>query len=235
MKHVIKNSLLLVTLFTMVILSGCSNNETTPTPKPEPPGTLPETPPPATLPTVISTVADVKSGKFSKGEEIFLYGYLTRQKSDDADEWYFTDDGGATELILDFPTSQLPAVDQKMLVYGGVDDIGEVDVIGWWPTDTPPTTPTPPDFPPPGVTPPALVITTVDDIVKGVKTGEVIMAGQLTHQQDDDCDEWIFNDGTGSLEMEFQSCNVPAVGTPVYIWGKTDGQYEIDVFSWDPQ
>ena len=235
MKNLIKNSILLFAIFTLSFISGCSKNEGTPTPTPKPPPEIPVTPPPGNLPTVISTVAQVRSGMFNKGDEIFLYGYLTRQKSGDDDEWYFTDDGGTTELILDFPTSQVPATNKNMLVYGGVDDIGEVDVIGWEEIATEPTTPTKPDFPPAGVTPPALLITTVDDIVKGVKTGEVIMAGKLTHQQDDDCDEWIFNDGTGSLEMEFPSCNVPALNVPFYVYGKTDGNYEVDVFSWEPQ
>lgn len=235
MNKIIKNSILLIAVFTLAFISGCNKNEGTLTPKPEPPTTLPKTPAPPTLPTVISTVAQVKSGMFSKGEEIFLYGYLTRQKSNDNDEWYFTDDGGVNELVLDFNTPQVPGIDKNILVYGGVDDIGEVNVIGWEEIATEPTTPTPPTFPPAGVTPPALVITSVDDIVKGVKTGEVIMAGQLTHQQDDDCNEWVFNDGTGSLEMEFPSCNVPAVGVPIYVYGITDGTYEVDAWQWTPQ
>ena len=235
MKKKLKLNYLSIVTTSLLIVWGCSSSND-PTPViPKPPPKIPEIPTSPGLPSVITPVSDIISGKFSKGDEVFLYGYLTRQKSNDDDEWFFTDDGGVNEIILDFPTSQVPAVNKNILVYGGVDDIGEVDVINWAPTDTKPTNPTPPTFPPPGVTPPNLEITTVDDIVKGVKTGEVIMAGQLTNRQDDDCNEWIFNDGTGSLEVEFPSCNVPAVGVPIYIYGKTDGNYEIDVFSWAPQ
>ena len=126
-------------------------------------------------------------------------------------------------------------MNKNILVYGGVDDVAEVDVISWQETDTEPTTPTPPPFPPTGVTPPPLVITSIADINNGTKIGEVIIAGQITHQDEDDCDEWQFSDGTGSLEVEFATCNVPAIGVPVYIYGKTDGNHEVDVFSWEPQ
>lgn len=235
MKKKIKYNTLLFVLTSLLIVWSCSKSDDPKPAIPNPPGTLPEIPPSPGQPTVITPVSDIRSGKISKGTEVYLYGYLTRQKNSDDDEWYFTDDGGATEIVLDFPTSQVPAVNKNMLVYGGVDDIGEVDVISWSLTDTKPTNPSPPTFPPAGVTPPNLEITTVDQIIKGLKSGEVIMAGQLTHRQDDDCDEWVFNDGTGSLEMEFQSCNVPAVGVPFYVYGKTDGNYEVDVFSWMPQ
>ena len=96
MNKIIKNSILLIAVFTLTFISGCSKNEATPTPLPEPPPTIPITPPPPTIPVVISTVAQVKSGILNKGDEIFLYGYLTRQKIDDHDEWYFTDDRGVT-------------------------------------------------------------------------------------------------------------------------------------------
>ena len=225
--------LILLTIVTIVLGSGCKKDDVTP--PNVPPTKVPTIPNPPNLPTVISSVADIKSGTISKGTEVFLYGYLTRQKNNDEDDWYFTDDGGSTEVILDFPTSQVPQLNKKMLVYGGVEDIGEVDVISWFLTDTKPPTPTPPTFPPAGVTPPELAISTVDQIVKGVKSGEVYLAGQLTHSQDDDCDEWVFNDGTGSLEVEFPSCHVPAIGVKIYIYGKTDGRYEVDVFSWQPQ
>jgi uncharacterized protein YdeI (BOF family) len=233
MKNLQRNYILIMVATVMVFSFGCTKENVTPV---EPPTKLPVIPPPTTgLPVDISSVADIKSGAITKGTEVFLYGYLTGQKSDDDDEWFFTDTEGETVIILDFPTSQVPAVNVKMLVYGGVEDAGEVDVINWLPAETKPETPTPPTFPPAGVTPPALEISTVDQIIKGVKTGEVIVAGKLTNQQDDDCDEWVFNDGTGSIEVEFSSCNVPAVGVPIYIWGKVDGRYEIDVFSWDPQ
>lgn len=235
MKKLLKSLFLLMMVSVLAIGFGCSKDETPENPVVKPPTKLPVTPPPTEIPTIISSVADIKSGAISKGTEVFLYGYLTSQKSDDADEWFFTDDGGTTEIILDFPTSKVPAVNEMIFVYGGVEDAGEVDVIGWDEEETKPINPIPPVSPPEGVTPPSLDISTVDDIIKGVKFGPVIMAGQLTHQQDDDCDEWVFNDGTGSIEMDFPSCNVPAVGIPVYVNGKTDGRYEIDVFTWEAQ
>lgn len=232
-----KNGLLAVMLI-LVLSIGCKKKDkVATTPTPVPPSEVPVTPPPTTpLPTVISSVDDVISGKINKGDELFLYGYLTRQKNIDDDEWYFTDDDGTTELILDFPTSQVPGINKNMLVYGAVDDIGEVDVISWQETDTEPTTPTPPVFPPAGVTPPPLVITSVADINNDVKFGEIIIAGHLTTNNTSDCDEQDFTDGTGTLEVEFQGCgNLPAVGQAIYIYGKTDGRYEVDVFSWMPQ
>ena len=123
-----------------------------------------------------------------------------------------------------------------MLVYGGVDDVGEVDVYTWLETDDKPTNPTPPPFPPAGVTPPDLTITKVSDINSGAKFGEMIIAGALTTNNTDDCDEQMFTDGTGTVEVEFQHCsNLPAVGVAIYIYGKSDGRYEFDVFSWEPQ
>lgn len=234
MKTLFRLNSLSILLTALLIFGACSKSDDPKPNVPNPPNKLPEIPPSPNPPSGLSTVADIRAGKYNKGDEVYLYGHLTKLKNSEGDEWFFTDDG-TNEIILDFPTSQVPAVGKKMLVYGGVDDIGEVDVISWQETETKPTDPKVPTFPPAGVNPPDLKITTVDDIVKDKVRGEVIMAGQLTNQQDDDCDEWVFNDGTGSIEVEFASCNVPAIGTPVYIYGKTDGRFEVDVFSWIPQ
>ena len=186
-------------------------------------------------PSDITRVVDIKSG--AKTGEVLLFGKLTRQKDNDADEYYFSDDGGTTEIVLDFPDKQLPPLNQNILVYGGVEDNNEVDVIAWRQVDSQPTPPVNPPVNPP--TNPDLKIDNVRDILSGSISGEVLVAGSTTSRvEDDDCDEWFFNDGTGTIKLDFPTCNVPNPGVPIYAYGSTtldDGQVEIDVRAWQAQ
>ena len=199
-----------------------------------PPNTLPVTPPnPAVAPSVITSVADVNNGQVPANTRVLVYGQLTTQAGDD-DEWNFDDGSGA--IVLDFPNNNVPTPGVNVLVLGSVDDDDgrrEIDVEAWAAETTKP--PEPVDPPDKGIdpTPPPLVITPVRDINNGDVTGEVILAGRLTERaQEGDCDEWFFTDGNGTVELDFSSCHVPMLNTPVYILGKVDSRTEVDVNDW---
>lgn len=220
---------ILIALSGLVIaLSGCNkSNDVTPS-IPKVPDKLPVTPPSPEQPTSLTPVTDIITGK--KTGEVFLYGNLTRKKNDDDNEWFFTDDG-SNEIVLDFPSSQVPDINKNILVYGGVEDVGEVDVFKWEEVDQKPVDPVDPPNPP--VTqPPTITITKVSDLTSSKTYGMVLLAGQITGHSDDDCDDgWIFSDGTDSIELDFPNCNVPAIGQPIYVYG-SGRRSEVDVQEW---
>ena len=93
-------------------------------PPTQPPVTPPDpTPPPLTL----TKVSDVLSG--NSPHEVILAGELTGPTSD-SDEWVFSD--GTGEIVLDFPSSNIPAVGTPIYVHGTVSS-SEIDVIAWRP------------------------------------------------------------------------------------------------------
>jgi uncharacterized protein YdeI (BOF family) len=86
------------------------------------------TPPdPTPPPLVLTTVAQVLSG--NSPHEVILAGALTGPTSD-SDEWIFSDDTG--NIVLDFPSSNIPAVGTPVYVHGTVGS-SEIDVIAWQP------------------------------------------------------------------------------------------------------
>ncbi len=193
------------------------------------------TPPnPGTAPSVITSVADINSGQVPRNTRVLVYGQVTTQVSDD--DWNFGDGSGT--IVLDFPNNDVPAPGVNVLVLGEVaDDDGrrEIDVEAWAAEATKPPEPVDPPDKRIDPTPPPLGITSVRDILNGTK-GEVILAGQLTElTEDNDCDEWYFTDGDGRIGLDFSSCHVPPVNTPVYILGKVDedaNSLEVDVWEW---
>ena len=231
MKKQIKHSLLLLSALGMLFIMSCSkdnNNEEPKLPR------YPTTPISPVKPTDFTSVATILSGSLSKGTEVLLYGYLTRQKpgDDDGDEWYFTDNG-TDETILDFPTSSnIPSLNQNIYVYGGIDDDNEVDVFNWQESNSKPD----PSIPPlPGDRNKGdLTITKVSDILSGKKAGSVYLAGATTTRTEDDCDEWNFDDGSGTIKLDFPTCNVPQSGQAIYVHGQTASD-EVDVWEWEPQ
>jgi len=188
---------------------------------------IPQTPPdPTPPPLTLTTVSDILSG--NSPHEVILAGSLTGPTSD-SDEWEFSD--GTGSIVLDFPSSNIPVVGAPIYVHGTVAS-SEIDVIAWEPatdvTMPPPTVPvTPPD-----PTPPDLTVRTVAEILSGNVAGEVTLQGVLT-EPTSDSDEWVFSDGTGSIVLDFPSSNIPALGTPIYIFG-TVASSEIDVAEWQP-
>lgn len=213
-----------------VLLAACS---TSPENTTTPPSQLPVTPPnPDPAPSVITDVADINSGQVPKNTRVLVFGQVTTSAGD-SDEWNF-DDGTGT-IVLDFPNNDVPASGVNVLVLGAVDDDDgrrEIDVETWEAEATPPTEPVDPPPGRPDPTPPELEITAVRDVVSGAVEGEVILAGQLTGlTPDNECDEWFFTDGTGTVELNFNGCHVPPINTPVYILGKTDHD-EVDVKDW---
>ena len=216
-----------MTMSVLLSVWGCSSSDDPAPPAPKVPDKLPVTPPSPQQPTSITPVSDIISGK--KTGEVFLYGQLTRKKNDDDNEWFFTDDG-SNEIVLDFPSADVPAVNTKILVYGGVEDVGEVDVFRWEAESTKPVDPVDPPNPP--VTqPPTITITKVSELQSGAVYGQVLLAGSLTGKNDNDCDEWLFSDGTGTIELDFPNCNVPSVGQAIYVYG-SGGRSEVDVKEW---
>jgi uncharacterized protein YdeI (BOF family) len=230
MKKNIKYNALLFALTALFIIWGCSSSDDPkPITLPNPPPKLPVTPPSPNLPTTITSVSDITSGQ--KTGEVFLYGHLTRKKNDDDNEWFFTD-GGPDEIVLDFSSTDVPAVNTNILVHGAVEDVGEVDVFRWDEESTKPVDPVDPPNPP-VVQPPTITITTVADLVSGKVYGKVLLAGHTTEQQGSDEDEWYFTDGTGTIVLDF-STRIPTPGQAIFAYG-SGGRSEVDVVEWAPQ
>jgi len=230
MKKVINQNLLKTALLSILVLWSCSSsNDPKPITLPNPPPKLPVTPPSPNLPTTITSVSDIKSG--SKTGEVFLYGYLTAKKNDDDKEWFFTDDG-TNEIILDFASGDVPSINTKILVYGTVEDVGEVDVFRWEAEPVKPVDPVDPPNPP-VVQPPTITITKVSDLTSGNTYGKVLLAGHTTEKKGSDDDEWYFTDGTGTIVLDFPA-NIPTAGQAIFVYG-SGGQFEVDVDEWAPQ
>ncbi len=231
MKKTVKLNLYVATILLLGLLSGCSsdNNSSPPPVSVTPPAKLPVTPPSPEQPTTITPISEIKSG--SKTGEVFLYGYNTAKKNDDDNEWFFTDDA-TNEIILDFASGDAPSISTEILVYGTVEDVGEVDVFRWVPETEKPIDPVDPPNPP-VVQPPTITITKVSDLTSGAIFGKVLLAGQLTEQKGSDNDEWYFTDGTDSIVLDFPA-NIPALGLAIFVTG-TGGQFEVDVDEWEAQ
>jgi uncharacterized protein YdeI (BOF family) len=176
-------------------------------------------------------VSDIKASG-AIGNEVLVAGRLVRVKDGDQDEFWFDD--GTDEIAMDFPSNHVPALNELSLVWGTVDSGPEIDVITWELVASIPPNPIDPPVTPPDPTPPTLTITKVSDILAGNSSSEVIVAGQLTRRDGNDDDEWWFTDGTGEIVLDFPSNHIPAVGTPIYAWGKVASS-EIDVIAWQPR
>ena len=215
----------------MIVGSGgsSSSNNPTPTPTPTPMPPLPVTPPdPTPPPTTITTAQQVVAGTATG--RVLMNGELTRVKSPQDHEWWFRD-GSGPEIELDFPSPHVPPVGTNFTVYGTVDGPSEVDVIAWEPGAYTGTAPTPS----PGPNPPIPETTTVAEIRTGSLHGQmVIVEGTVTRLADDDHNELIFTDGTGEMELDFPSNNVPALGTAIRAYGSVSDGPEIDVQAWEP-
>ena len=211
-----------------LLLPSCSKDKTPTGPAPIPPPTQPPVTPPDVTPPplVLTTVAQVLSG--NSPHEVILAGALTGPTAD-PEEWRFSD--GTGEIVLDFPSSHIPAVGTPIYVLGSVAS-SEIDVAAWQPATDVTVPPTQPPVTPPDPTPPPLTLTTVAQVLNGNSPHEVILAGALTGPTSDS-DEWTFSDGTGSIVLDFPSSNIPAVGTPIYVHG-TVASSEIDVIAWQP-
>jgi hypothetical protein len=133
---------------------------------------------------------------------------------------------------LDFASGDAPSISTKILVYGTVEDVGEVDVFRWEAETEKPVDPVDPPNPP-IVQPPTITITKVSDLTSGKTFGKVLLAGHLTEQKGSDRDEWYFTDGTGTIVLDFPA-NIPAVGQAIFAYG-SGGQFEVDVDEWGPQ
>ena len=222
--------------FTLVIsllvpLAACSKKSPT-GPGIEPPTVPPVTPPdPTPAPKILTSVADIKASG-AIGNEVLVAGRLTSTNNRDEDEYWFND--GTDQIVMDFPSDHVPGLNELILVWGTVDSGPEIDVIQWALAASIPPEPVDPPVTPPDPTPPTLVITKVSDILAGNAPYEVILAGQLTRQDGNDDDEWWFTDGTGEVVLDFPSGHRPAVGAPIYVWGKTSSS-EIDVIAWQPR
>jgi len=78
----------------------------------------------------ITTVAQILAGGVFG--EVVLVGVTTRMSGNDADEWWFTDDGGANEIVLDFQSNNVAPTNTTIIVVGNVS-ASEVDVSSWGP------------------------------------------------------------------------------------------------------
>lgn len=227
------NVIVLTIIFSLLLVSTSCKKKVEPvTEPPKTPTKLPVTPTSPDQPTEITSVTNIVSG--TKTGEVFLYGHLTRIKNQDNRQWYFTDDE-TTEIVLVFPSTTVPGFNVNILVYGGVEDVGNVDVFRWEEISTRPEEPVPP--PNPEVPqPPTIVITTVFDITNNNFHGEALLAGKLTAHNDDDCDDdWLFDDGTATIEMDFPNCNVPNIGDLIYVYGYAGSTTEFDAKEWEKQ
>ncbi len=91
--------------------------------------TVPVTPPdPTPPPLTLTKVSHILSGNVSG--EVILAGDLTGPTSD-SDEWVFSD--GTGEIVLDFPSNDVPPVGDPIYVQGTVSSGPEIDVIAWEP------------------------------------------------------------------------------------------------------
>ena len=108
-----------------LLLPMCSSGPTGPGNVP-PPTTVP-----VTLPLTLTKVADILGGLVAG--EVILAGELTGPISD-SDEWVFSDDTG--EIVLDFPSNDVPAVGDPIYVHGTVNSGPEIDVIAWEPINS---------------------------------------------------------------------------------------------------
>jgi uncharacterized protein YdeI (BOF family) len=64
---------------------------------------------------------------------------------------------------------------------------------------------------------------------------EVTLEGKTTHRVDDD--EYMFTDGSGQIELDFQKGNIPTVGKTITVTGRVeyeddDNELEVNVVSW---
>jgi len=218
--------ILLVALLT--ILGKGGGDAALPVAPPNP--NLPVTPPdPTTPPTAITTAQQVAAGTATG--RVLMIGELTRVKSAQDHEWWFMD-GSGPEIELDFPSPYVPPVGTNFTVYGTVDGPSEVDVIAWEPCAYTGTAPTPSPGPNPAIPP----TTTVAEIQAGSLIGQMVLVeGTVTRVADDDHNELIFTDGTGEIELDFPSNNVPALGSAIRAYGSVSSGPEIDVQAWEPR
>lgn len=216
-------------LLSTVLIIGCDNSNDD-----DDDDRLPTTPRDTTPPpTGLTTAADVANG--TAIGRVLMNGQLTRVKSPQDHEWWF-DDASGPEIEMDFSSPYVPPVGTNFTAYGDVDrgnSENEVDIITWAPgayTGTPP-------LPSPGPNPeiPA-EFTTVADIQSGGFFGRMVLVrGSVTRLADDDHNELVFTDGTGEIELDFPSNNVPALGSSIIAYGSVSSDPEIDVQTWQHQ
>ena len=119
-----------------VFLAGCGSSSSptpptavVPTPAPTPEPTPTPEPPPEPLPETpeLTTVAEVLAG--TTPHEVMLEGRNIRETSDN-DELVFTD--GTGEVVVDYPSCCIPALDVLIRVVGTVAS-SEIDAVAWEP------------------------------------------------------------------------------------------------------
>jgi uncharacterized protein YdeI (BOF family) len=187
------------------------------------------TPPPPTPSQVTVATINANPGSY-RGQRVSLTGICSNYAGD-SDELWFTDDGGASQIVLDFDDGNVAPIGKEITVTGVVEnDDGrwEIDVKSWQLTGS-------------TILPPTPSMVTVSSIRNdpGRYNGTVVtLDGKLTSKLDDDDDEdYLFDDNTGSIKADFPSGTAPAIGTAVLITGRVeyeadDNELEIDVSSW---
>ncbi len=208
----------------LLVLFGCNSSPTGPTTAPG----LPMTPPdPTPKPSTLTSVANINSGNVQG--EVLIAGMLVSVLDASNHRYSFSDDGGTSQISVDFSSDHVPTTATLVLIWGKVQSGLDIDVIAWAPIPTIPTNPvTPPITPPDPTTPPSLTITKIRDL----RTfSEVIIAGTVTRQNGTDDDEWFVEDNTGEIVVDFRSDHVPGVGTAIFVWG-TVSSSEIDEIAW---
>ena len=220
---------LALALLSAALITGCDNSNDDNDDR----LTLPITPPDLTLPpSAITTAAQVANGTATG--RVLMNGQLTRVKSPQDHEWWF-DDASGPEIEMDFSSSYVPPVATNFTAYGDVDkgdSENEVDIIAWEAGSYTGTPPSPSPGPNPEI--PA-EFTTVDEILSGTVFGMVLVRGSVTRLADDDHNELVFTDGTGEIELDFPSNNVPALGSSIIAYGSVSSDPEVDVSAWQHQ
>ena len=220
---------LVLALLSATLITGCDNSNDD--------GdrlTLPTTPPDLTLPPSDRTTAAQVANGTATGR-VLMNGQLTRVKSSQDHEWWF-DDASGPEIEMDFSSAYVPPVGTNFTAYGDVDkgdSENEVDIIAWEPGSYTGTPPSPSPGPNPEI--PA-EFTSVAEILSGGFFGQMVLVrGRVTRLADDDHNELVFTDGTGEIELDFPSNNVPALGSSIIAYGSVSSGPEIDVYAWQHQ
>ena len=221
---------LVLVLLSATLITACDNSNDDNDDNDRLPTTPIDTTPP---PTGLTTAADVANG--TAIGRVLMNGQLTRVKSSQDHEWWF-DDASGPEIEMDFSSAYVPPVGANFTAYGDVDrgdTENEVDIITWAPGAYTGTPPLPNPGPSPEIPP---EFTTVAEILNGGFFGKMVLVrGTVTGLADDDHNELVFTDGTGRIELDFPSNNVPALGSSIIAYGSVSSGPEIDVQAWDHQ
>ena len=192
----------------------------------------------------ITTVAQIKADQETYlNKEVTLVGALIYiiddddKKSVNADPTTFDDDNdegmfkdATGEIRMDFQEGNVAKLGQQITVTGYVQlDDGnlEVNVSNWVPGSGG------------GVPPPVEPTLTTVQAIRADGTsfyGNLVgLIGKITSKVDDD--EFVLDDGTGTIKVDFEGNQIPTVGDSVILTGRVgwdDSDYEVDVKSWQP-